>query len=234
MANLFAWENWHLLWYLTIFLLLLYRRRRWSNELSAAGTTLGLGAAFLAAVFWGTDLSASIANATTLNRAILPLGPATCFFWRCWYSEMSCALRGRLRVCLSAKRVQMRMGRRLEHSRGRHRGFKIRGRGRYGQAFGILRDAYIARAFGLGEQVDAYLLAQTMALLPLSVIFLSLQPILTTAISRHARAGEISVPRDLAKTIGMGFIALALATLHDLVCAAAIFWGHWRGTRTLR
>jgi hypothetical protein len=79
-ANLFAWENWHLLWYLAIFLLLLHRRRRWSNELSVAGTTLGLGAAFLAAVFWGTDLSASIANATTLNRAILPLAPATCFF----------------------------------------------------------------------------------------------------------------------------------------------------------
>ncbi len=79
-ANLFTWENWHLLWYLAIFLLLLYRRRRWSNELSVAGTTLGLGAAFLAAVFWGTDLSASIANATTLNRAMLPLGPATCFF----------------------------------------------------------------------------------------------------------------------------------------------------------
>ena len=79
-ANLFAWENWHLLWYLAIFLLLLHRRRRWSNELSVAGTTLGLGAAFLAAVFWGTDLSASIANATTLNRALLPLGPATCFF----------------------------------------------------------------------------------------------------------------------------------------------------------
>ncbi len=80
-ANLFAWENWHLLWYLAIFLLLLYRGRRWSNELSVAGTTLGLGAAFLAAVFWGTDLNASIANATTLNRAILPLGPATCFFF---------------------------------------------------------------------------------------------------------------------------------------------------------
>ena len=79
-ANLFAWENWHLLWYLAIFLLLLHRRRRWSNELSVAGTTLGLGAAFLAAVFWGTDLSASIADATTLNRALLPLGPATCFF----------------------------------------------------------------------------------------------------------------------------------------------------------
>jgi putative peptidoglycan lipid II flippase len=79
--------------------------------------------------------------------------------------------------------------------------------------FGILRDVYIARAFGLGEQVDAYLLAQTMAMLPLSVIFLSLQPILTTAIARHAQAGEISVPRDLAKTIGMGFIVLALATL---------------------
>ena len=80
MANLFAWENWHLLWYLAIFLLLLHRRRRWSNQLSVAGTTLGLGAAFLAAVFWGTDLSASIADATTLNRALLPLGPATCFF----------------------------------------------------------------------------------------------------------------------------------------------------------
>ena len=79
-ANLFAWENWHLLWYLAIFLLLLHRQRRWSNQLSVAGTTLGLGAAFLAAVFWGTDLSASIANATTLNRALLPLGPATCFF----------------------------------------------------------------------------------------------------------------------------------------------------------
>jgi hypothetical protein len=78
-ANLFAWENWHLLWYLAIFLLLLHRRRRWSNQLSVAGTTLGLGAAFLAAVFWGTDLSASIADATTLNRALLPLGPATCF-----------------------------------------------------------------------------------------------------------------------------------------------------------
>jgi hypothetical protein len=48
--------------------------------LSVTGTTLGLGAAFLAAVFWGTDLSASIADATTLNRALLPLGPATCFF----------------------------------------------------------------------------------------------------------------------------------------------------------
>jgi len=79
-ANLFTWENWHLLWYLAIFLLLLYQRRRWSNELSVAGTTLGLGAAFLAAVFWGTDLSASIADATTLNRAMLPLAPATCFF----------------------------------------------------------------------------------------------------------------------------------------------------------
>ena len=79
-ANLFAWENWHLLWYLAIVLLILHRRRRWSNELSVAGTTLGLGAAFLAAVFWGTSLSASIADATTLNRAVLPLGPATCFF----------------------------------------------------------------------------------------------------------------------------------------------------------
>ncbi|TMH05154.1 MAG: hypothetical protein E6H67_09320 [Betaproteobacteria bacterium] len=79
-ANLFAWENWHLLWYLTIILVLLHRRRRWSTELSVAGTTLALGAAFLAAVFWGTNLSASIADATTLNRAILPLGSATCFF----------------------------------------------------------------------------------------------------------------------------------------------------------
>jgi hypothetical protein len=79
-ANLFAWENWHLLWYLAIFLPLLHRHRRWSNQLSVAGTTLGLGAAFLAAVFWGTSLSASIADATTLNRALLPLGPATCFF----------------------------------------------------------------------------------------------------------------------------------------------------------
>lgn len=79
-TNLFAWENWHLLWYLAIFLLLLHRRRRWSNQLSVAGTTLGLGAAFLAAVFWGTSLSASIADATTLNRALLPLGPAMCFF----------------------------------------------------------------------------------------------------------------------------------------------------------
>jgi hypothetical protein len=80
LANLFAWENWHLLWYLAIFLVLLNRRRRWSNELSVAGTTLGLGAAFLAAVFWGTSLSASIADATTLNRALLPVAAATCFF----------------------------------------------------------------------------------------------------------------------------------------------------------
>ncbi len=79
-TNLFAWENWHLLWYLAIFLLLHYRRMRWSNQLSVAGTTLGLGVAFLAAVFWGTSLSASIADATTLNRALLPLGPAVCFF----------------------------------------------------------------------------------------------------------------------------------------------------------
>jgi hypothetical protein len=79
-ANLFAWENWHLLWYLAILLLLLHRRRRWSDELSVAGTTLALGVAFLTAVFWGTSLSASIADATTLNRAMLPLGPATCFF----------------------------------------------------------------------------------------------------------------------------------------------------------
>jgi putative peptidoglycan lipid II flippase len=79
--------------------------------------------------------------------------------------------------------------------------------------FGILRDAYIARAFGLGEQVDSYLLAQTLAMLPLSVIFLSLQPVLTAAIARRAQAGVIAVPRDVAKTIGMGFIALVLATL---------------------
>jgi len=78
---------------------------------------------------------------------------------------------------------------------------------------GILRDAYVARIFGLGEQVDAYLLAQTLAMLPLSVIFLSLQPILTAAIARHAQPGEISVPRDLVKTIGIGFVGLALATI---------------------
>jgi len=79
-ANLFTWENWHLLWYVAIFLLLLHRRRRWSNELSTAGTTLALGVAFLGAALWGTGLSASIVDATTLNRALLPLGPATCFF----------------------------------------------------------------------------------------------------------------------------------------------------------
>lgn len=79
-TNLFAWENWHLLWYLAIFLLVHYRNRRWPNTLSVAGSTLVLGAAFLAAVFWGTNLSASIADATTLNRALLPLGPAMCFF----------------------------------------------------------------------------------------------------------------------------------------------------------
>ena len=78
---------------------------------------------------------------------------------------------------------------------------------------GILRDAYIARVFGLGDQVDAYLLAQTMAMLPLSVIFLSLQPVVTTAIARRARAGEISIPRDVVNTIGLGFVALALAAL---------------------
>jgi putative peptidoglycan lipid II flippase len=81
------------------------------------------------------------------------------------------------------------------------------------KVLGILRDAYIARVFGLGDQVDAYLLAQTLAMLPLSVIFLSLQPILTAAIARRAQAGEISVPRDLVKTIGIGFVGLALATL---------------------
>jgi putative peptidoglycan lipid II flippase len=81
------------------------------------------------------------------------------------------------------------------------------------KVLGILRDAYIARVFGLGEQVDAYLLAQTLAMLPLSVIFLSLQPILTAAIARHAQAGEISVPRDIAKTIGIGFVGLALASI---------------------
>jgi putative peptidoglycan lipid II flippase len=78
---------------------------------------------------------------------------------------------------------------------------------------GILRDAYIARVFGLGEQVDAYLLAQTLALLPLSVIFLSLQPILTTAIARRTQTGEISVPRDLARAVGIGFFGLTLATV---------------------
>ena len=107
----------------------------------------------------------------------------------------------------------LRTDRRLEHSCGRHGGLPFRGRSRYSQALGILRDAYIARVFGLGEQVDAYLLAQTLAMLPLSVIFLSLQPILTTAISRRAQTAEILVPRDLANTIGMGFIALALAAL---------------------
>jgi hypothetical protein len=79
-ANLFAWENWHLLWYLAIILLVIYRPRRWSNQLSIAGTALGLGGIFLAAAFWGTNLSASIADATTLNRALMPLGPVTCFF----------------------------------------------------------------------------------------------------------------------------------------------------------
>lgn len=79
--------------------------------------------------------------------------------------------------------------------------------------FGILRDAYIARTFGLGEQVDAYLLAQTLALLPLGVIFLSLQPILTTAIARRGQTGPISLPRDLANTIVYGFVALSLVAL---------------------
>lgn len=78
---------------------------------------------------------------------------------------------------------------------------------------GILRDAYIARVFGLGDQVDAYLLAQTLAMLPLSVIFLSLQPVLTTAIARRAQAEKVFIPQDLAKIIAMGFVALGVAVL---------------------
>jgi putative peptidoglycan lipid II flippase len=77
---------------------------------------------------------------------------------------------------------------------------------------GILRDAYIARVFGLGEQVDAYLLAQTLAMLPLGVIFLSLQPIVTTAIARRGETGRIALPTDIANTIVWGFVALSLAT----------------------
>ena len=78
--NLFAWENWHLLWYVAVFVIVLYARRPLAQALPSAAATLALGAVFLATVFWGTELSASIANVTTLNRALLPLACAVCYF----------------------------------------------------------------------------------------------------------------------------------------------------------
>jgi hypothetical protein len=81
-ANLFAFENWHLLWYLVVLLVVLTirRRRTWSDSLYASGAALGLGGLFLATVYFGTDLSASIADVTTLNRGILPLAMPAVYF----------------------------------------------------------------------------------------------------------------------------------------------------------
>jgi len=78
--NLFAWENWHLLWYVAAFVVVLYARRHATQALQPAAATLALGAVFLASVFWGTALSASIADVTTLNRALLPIACAVCYF----------------------------------------------------------------------------------------------------------------------------------------------------------
>jgi hypothetical protein len=39
-----------------------------------------LGGLFLAWAFWGTELYSSIANVTTLNRALLPFACIVCYF----------------------------------------------------------------------------------------------------------------------------------------------------------
>jgi putative peptidoglycan lipid II flippase len=80
------------------------------------------------------------------------------------------------------------------------------------KVLGIIRDAYVARAFGMGEQVDAYLMGQTLAMLPLGVIFLSLQPVLTTVVARRGESKEIFIPPGLVRMVGMGFLALAVVT----------------------
>ena len=75
-ANLFAWENWHLPGYLAIFILLLHRHQCWSNELSLTGTTLGLGGAGVSrGGLLGQRFGASIADATTLNPGAIAARP---------------------------------------------------------------------------------------------------------------------------------------------------------------
>jgi putative peptidoglycan lipid II flippase len=75
----------------------------------------------------------------------------------------------------------------------------------------MLRDAYVARAFGLNEQMDGYLMAQTLALLPLGVIFIVLQPILTAALSGTTHPiGATRVPWNVWRAVKLGFIALTV------------------------
>jgi hypothetical protein len=78
--NLFAWENWHLLWYIALLTLATRWRRASWRSLEASAATLMLGGLFLAWAFWGTELYSSIANVTTLNRALLPFACIVCYF----------------------------------------------------------------------------------------------------------------------------------------------------------
>jgi len=77
--NLFVFDNWHLLWYL-LPLALFVGRREAVTRMRGATVALACGAAFLAVVFAGTQVSAWVTDYTTVNRALLHLAPAAAIF----------------------------------------------------------------------------------------------------------------------------------------------------------
>ena len=77
--NLFVFDNWHLLWYL-LPLALYVGRREAVTRMRGATVALACGAAFLAVVFTGTQVSAWVTDYTTVNRALLHVAPAAAVF----------------------------------------------------------------------------------------------------------------------------------------------------------
>ena len=77
--NLFAFDNWHLLWYVVPIVALLTWRIAW-RTVRGSTTTLVAGGAFLTVTLGFTRAANWIADYTTVNRALLHIAPAVVLF----------------------------------------------------------------------------------------------------------------------------------------------------------
>jgi hypothetical protein len=94
--NLFAMDNWHLLWFLVLAVMALSLSKLFSREIRATTVLMLSGVTFLGVAFFYTDASKWVQDFTTVNRAVLHLAPAMLF-----YAVLLCHEMGWLKAALS-------------------------------------------------------------------------------------------------------------------------------------
>lgn len=80
LRNLFVMDNWHLLWYLVVLIILMALPKLFNRGVRSATVLIFSGVGFLGVVFFYSNAWMWVQDYTTINRAVLHLAPAMLFY----------------------------------------------------------------------------------------------------------------------------------------------------------